>query len=423
MSLATLPIVVPLVTAVLCLLAWRRPALQRVFGVIGAAALCAVGAALVHAVLGEGRTLIVHVGGWQPPFAISLVADPLSALMVAVTGVVALCGAVYSLGDIGRGHMAFGYFPLFHFLMMGVCGAFLTADMFNLFVWFEVILITSFVLLAMGGQRLQMTGAIKYVAINLVSSALFLVAVGILYAVCHSLSMLDLPQRLAVVAESDPSLVVAMAALFAVSFGIKAGLFPLFSWLPASYHNAPPAISAVFAGLLTKVGVYALLRIFSGVFPPMDGVYAALLLGAGATMVVGVLGAVAQGTVRRILGFHIISQIGYIAVGVGLLAAPTPELVAFAVAAAIFYTLHHILVKTNLFLIAGVIERMSGTGRLDRLGGLAKRAPWLAILFLIPALSLAGIPPLSGFWAKLATFKAVLASGGYLVAAAAAVAG
>ena len=327
------------------------------------------------------------------------------------------------MGQIDSRRIAFRYFPLFHILVMGVCGAFLTGDVFNLFVWFEVMLIASFVLLAMGGERLQMAGAIKYVAINLISSAVFLVAVGILYAVCHSLSMAELPARLAIIADSNPSLVVAMAALFAVSFAIKAGLFPVFSWLPASYHTPPAAVAAVFAGLLTKVGVYAFLRMFASVFPPLDPVFAAILVVAGATMLAGVLGAVGQGDVRRILGFHIISQIGYIVLGVGLVGAADPQVRQFAVTAAVFYTIHHILVKTNLYFVAGAIETLAGTGRLTRLGRLAQHAPLLAVLFLIPALSLAGIPPLSGFWAKLATLKAVLAAGYPLLAAAALVAG
>lgn len=429
MTLAVLPIAIPLVTAVLGMLLWRSPQAQRGIAVLGAFALLAAALGLLATVTSSGAQ-IVYVGGWSPPFAISLVADALSALMVLVTAVVALCGVFYSLGEVTRSRVAAGYFPLLQLLIAAVCGAFLTGDMFNLFVWFEVMLITSFVLMAMGGERLQMTGAIKYVALNLLSSALFLVAVGILYAVCHSLSMADLPARLAVVAQTHPDLVVVMAALFAVSFAIKAGLFPLFSWLPASYHTPPAAVSAVFAGLLTKVGVYALLRVFGAVFPALEGLgplVSALLVVAGATMLAGVLGAVAQTGVRRILGFHIISQIGYILVGVGIgigvLGSGSPEIRTFAVAAAVFYTVHHILVKSNLFFIAGIIERLGGSGELVRLGGLARRAPWLALLFLIPALSLAGIPPLSGFWAKLAVLSAAFQAEHYALAAAAVAAG
>ena len=426
MTLVPLPIAIPLATAVIGMLFWRSLRAQSAIAVLGALALLGSAIALFTEVLSRGA-MVMHVGGWSPPFAISLVADALSALMVLVTAVIALCGVVYSLGEVTRERVAAGTFPLLQLLIAAVCGAFLTGDMFNLFVWFEVMLITSFVLMAMGGRRLQMTGAVKYVAMNLLSSALFLIAVGLLYAVCHSLSMADLPARLATVAETHPDLVVVMAALFAVSFAIKAGLFPVFSWLPASYHTPPAGTAAVFAGLLTKVGVYALLRVFGAVFPPIDAMSPILVAVACATMLAGVLGAMAQSQVRRILGFHIISQIGYIlagvALGVGVLTAEEPGIRELAVAAAVFYTVHHILVKSNLFFIAGVIERLGGSGDLGRLGGLAHRAPWLAVLFLIPALSLAGIPPFSGFWAKLAVITAGFRAEHHALAAVAVLAG
>ena len=432
MNIAYLPVVIPLSGAVVSIVLWRRAALQRAVSIVAMVALLAACVSLLAAVL-SGGTQVIHVGGWPAPFAISLVADALSALMVLVTAIVGLCGMIYSLGELTREQIAAGYFPLFQLLIAAVCGAFLTGDMFNLFVWFEVMLITSFVLLAMGGKRLQMTGAIKYVAINLLSSALFLVAVGLLYAVCHSLSMADLGPRLLEVSQTHPNLVVVMACLFAVSFAIKAGLFPLFSWLPASYHTAPAAVSAVFAGLLTKVGVYAILRVFGGVFPLPDllpsimPVITVFLFVAGATMLAGVLGAVAQDGVRRILGFHIISQIGYIMLGVGIgiaaLSSENPAIRTSALTAAVFYTIHHIIVKSNLFFVAGVVERLGGSPNLKDLGGLARRAPWLAVLFLIPALSLAGIPPLSGFWAKFALLWVAFEAEYYLLVTVAVVAG
>jgi multicomponent Na+:H+ antiporter subunit D len=187
-----------------------------------------------------------------------------------------------------------------------------------------------------------------------------------------------------------------------VAFGIKAAIFPLFFWLPASYHTPPIAVSAIFAGLLTKVGVYALIRVFTLIFiQDIDFTHTVLLVIAGFTMLTGVLGAASQNEMRKILSFHIISQIGYMIMGLALFSP-------LAIAGAIFYIIHHIIVKTNLFLVSGVVDKMKGSFDLKKIGGLYKYYPLLGLLFLIPALSLAGIPPLSGFWAKFVIIKAGL---------------
>jgi multicomponent Na+:H+ antiporter subunit D len=264
-----------------------------------------------------------------------------------------------------------------------------------------------------------MEGGLKYVTLNLFSSALFLAGVGIVAGAAHSLNLGDLSVRMPVIAAERPELVAALAGLFLVAFGIKAALFPLHFWLPASYHTPPAAVSAVFAGLLTKVGVYALIRVFSLLFAGIAEVLEILLMIAAATMIVGVIGAVAQFHIRRILSFHIVSQIGYIVVGLGLIGVADDTGRRLALTAAVFYIAHHILVKTNLFLVGGLIGRMRGTEDLGRLGGLKTLAPWLAVLFLVPAASLAGIPPLSGFWAKLGIISAAVDAEAWLVLAAA----
>jgi multicomponent Na+:H+ antiporter subunit D len=406
--LLILPIVIPLASAALALVAWRSPATQRVIVVAGSAGLLGAGVALLAAVESSG-VIAVTVGGWPAPFGISLVADLFSAIMVVVAGIIGLAVAVYGVATVDGRRQSFGYHPLFAILLTGVCGAFLTGDIFNLYVWFEVMLIASFVLLALGGERAQLEGALKYVALNLVSSALFLSGVGLLYGVAGTLNMADLAGKLPDVVPSG--LVTAIAMLFLVAFGIKAAVFPLYFWLPASYHTPPVAVSAVFAGLLTKVGVYALIRVFTLVFSGDTVVVDTILLWvAGLTMVVGVFGAVAQHEFRRVLSFHIISQIGYMVMG---LALHTP----LAIAGSIFYIVHHIIVKTNLFLVSGAVARLGGTGELSRLGGLWLVRPGLGILFLIPAMSLAGIPPLSGFFAKLALVQAGLAIDQVLIVA------
>jgi multicomponent Na+:H+ antiporter subunit D len=272
-----------------------------------------------------------------------------------------------------------------------------------------VMLIASFVLVALGGERAQLEGAVKYVTLNLMSSALFLSAVGVLYGMAGTLNMADLARQLK--ETTQPGLVTTLSMLLLVSFGIKAAVFPLFFWLPASYHTPPVAVTAIFAGLLTKVGVYALIRVFTLLFvQDVAFTHTLILLIAGLTMVTGVLGAVAQSEVRRLLSFHIVSQIGYMILGLGLF---TP----LALAGSVFYIAHNILAKTNLFLVSGVVYRLRGSYQLGKLGGLYRAYPLLGVLFLIPALSLAGIPPLSGFWGKLSLVKAALDTEQYILAA------
>lgn len=397
--LIALPILIPFLTAVASLLAWRWRYAQRTVGAAGGFALLIAALALLRLVWRQGIQ-VMHMGSWPAPFGITFVADLFSAIMVVLAGIIGFATIMYSLGTIDARRESYGYYPLTHLLLMGICGAFLTGDIFNLYVWFELMLISSFVLLALGGERPQIEGAIKYVTLNLLSSALFLAAVGILYGLAGTLNMADLAWHLGKL--EHPGLLTAAAMLLFVAFGIKAAVFPLFFWLPASYHTPPVAVSAIFAGLLTKVGVYALVRVFTLLFPGNGGHIQTLILTvSGLTMIVGVLGAVAQHEFRRILSFHIISQIGYMIMGLGLF---TP----LALAGSIFYIAHHIIVKTNLFLVSGVTLRLCGSNELKEMGGLYGARPVLALLFVIPAFSLAGMPPLSGFFAKLILLKAGL---------------
>jgi multicomponent Na+:H+ antiporter subunit D len=408
------PILVPLLAAIAGLAVRGGPGRQRAAGVAGAVGLLLSALALFGRVLGDG-VVAVQVGAWPAPYGITLVADLLSAMMVLVTAAVGVAVAIYAASEVEDTALATGFFPVLNVLLMGVCGAFLTGDLFNLYVWFEVLLMASFVLLGASGGRRAFTSGVAYVALNLLASAFFLVGVGVLYGTVGSLNLADLSLRLAEPATANVARPAAWLLL--VAFGIKAGLFPLFFWLPASYPVPAFAVSALFAGLLTKVGVYALLRVFTVLFPVADGFGPVLAALAGATMASGVLAAASQGHVRRILSFHIVSQIGYMAMG---LAIATPA----ALAAAIFYVVHHIVTKTNLFLVGGLIARAGGGERLDGLGGLAGPRAGLAWLFAIPALSLAGVPPLSGFFAKLGVIRAGLDAQAFgLVAVALAVGG
>jgi multicomponent Na+:H+ antiporter subunit D len=406
-ALVVAPLLIPLGTAAAALLLWRSRAAQRTLGVLGAAALFGAALLLLDAVR-DGAVAVTQAGGWPAPFGITLVADLLSAIMIVLAALTGLAVAVYSLFSIDPGREWFGYWPLLHVLLMGVCGAFLSGDIFNLYVWFEVMLIASFVLLALGGEKPQLEGAIKYVTLNFLSSAIFLAAVGLVYGTTGTLNMADLAGVFG--GGARPALTASLAMLFLAAFGIKAAIFPFFFWLPASYHTPPVPVSAIFAGLLTKVGVYALLRVFTLLFAPGGGTHDLILALSGLTMVTGVLGAAAQTEFRRILSFHIVSQIGYMIMGLGLCTRA-------AIAGSVFYIVHHIIVKTNLFLVAGVVHRLRGTHELKRLGDLYRDHPVTAALFLIPALSLAGVPPLSGFFAKLALVRAGLAIDRYAIVA------
>lgn len=405
--LLLLPILVPFFTAVTAMLFWHERQIQRRINVVGGVAFFASTLGLLALVWRDGIQS-EQIGNWPAPFGITLVADLFSAIMIVMAGLMGLIVAVYSLGSIDARRESFGYYPLLHTLLLGVSGAFLTGDMFNLYVWFEVMLIASFVLMALGGQRDQLEGALKYVTINLLSSALFLTSVGILYSVTGTLNMADLAQQINSGAV-DPGMATVLAMMFLVAFGIKAGLFPLFFWLPASYHTPPIAITALFSGLLTKVGVYALVRIFTLIFvQDVDYTHTLLLVIAGFTMVTGVLGAVAQTEVRRLLSFHIISQIGYLLMGLGLYTE-------LALAGVIFFMVHVIIAKSALFLVSGVVRQIAGTYDLKQLGGLYRAHAGLSALFFLPALALAGLPPFSGFWAKLTLVRAGLETEEYAI--------
>jgi len=400
------PVLLPLLTGSLALMAYKSRVTQRWISLIGATLLFIASGWLLATVHG-GNIQVMQLGNWPAPFGITLVADTFSSLMVFITGLMGFTVALYGLGDVDDERESFGFHSFFQILILGVNGAFLTGDLFNLYVWFEVMLITSFVLLALGNGKAQLDGAVKYVVINLMSSLFFLAGVAIMYSLTGTLNMAEMAVRLGEVEQTG--LITTASIFFLISFGIKSAIFPLFFWLPASYHTPPVTVMALFAALLTKVGVYSLIRVFSLLFTQDIGYTHTILLWLSVpTMVVGVLGAAAQYDVRKILSFHIISQIGYMIMG---LAFFTP----LAIAGVIYYILHNILAKTNLFLLAGVGQKLVGSYQLSKLGGLYKSYPLVSILFVISAFSLAGMPPLTGFWAKYTVILAGLEIGEWVV--------
>ncbi len=396
------PILTPMATSALVFLAPADRMVRGGINVIGSGALALLGAILLWSVWLDGP-IAANMGSWPAPFGITLIADLFSAVMVLVAGLVGLAVAVYAIADIDPGRAAGGFDSFLQMLLAGVTGAFLTGDLFNLYVWFEVMLIASFALMTLGGDKRQLDGAVKYVAINLISTVLLLTAIGLLYGLAGTLNMADLHGKLGRI--EGQGLLGVVAVLFLIAFGIKSAVFPLFFWLPASYHTPPIAVSAVFAGLMTKVGVYALIRTFTLIFPAgIDIITEIIFVTALITMIVGVLGAISQTDIRRILAFQVIASIGFLLLGLSL---QNP----LALAAAVFYMVHAMLLKTQLFMTLGIIGREAESFELKDLGGLYQSRPGLALTFLLGALALIGIPPLSGFWAKFMMIEAGIDTG------------
>ncbi|MFJ8862474.1 Na+/H+ antiporter subunit D [Streptomyces sp. NPDC102451] len=403
-ALVPLPVLLPLcATGVSLAFGTRLARFQRFISVAVLTAVLGLSVALMIAADRQGP-LSVHLGDFAPPLGITLVADRLSGLMLTVSSAVTLAVLVYSLGqgmaDRDKETPVAVFHPAYLILVAGVSLTFIAGDLVNLYVGFEIMLLASFVLLTLGGTGPRIRAGSTYVIISLFSSMLFLTAIAMTYAATGTANLAQLAVRLPELPLGVQTLVQAM--LLTV-FAIKAAVFPLAAWLPDSYPTAPAPVTAVFAGLLTKVGIYCMLRTETLLFPG-NRLGDLLMAVALASMIVGILGAVAQTDLKRLFSFTLISHIGYMVFGIGL---ATRE----AYGGAIFYVAHHITVQTSLFLVAGLIERRGGTNELTRLGGLARSAPLLAVLFFVPAMNFAGIPPLSGFIGKLGLMRAGVADG------------
>jgi multicomponent Na+:H+ antiporter subunit D len=402
--LVPLPVVLPLVGAALSILVGRFRTAQRTVAVTVLGLLVVVSIALLIDVDREG-TLVVEAGGWPAPVGITLVADRFAAVLLVVAEVTLFAVLIYAIGETGAERQHVGFQSAYLVVAAGVAASFLTGDLFNLFVAFEMTLTASYVLLTLGGRREQVRAGMTYVVISLIASTLFVTALALVYSATGTVNMAQVATRLG---ELPTGVQTAFAVLLLVVFGIKAAVFPLFFWLPDSYPIAPSPITAVFAALLTKVGVYAIVRTQLLLFTDATRPATLLLVVAGATMVIGVLGAVAQDDIRRILSFTIVSQIGYMIMGLGFFTL-------LGITAVVYSMIHHIIVKAALFLIAGLIEHTSGDSRLSRIGGMVSTTPYLAAMFLVAGLGLAGIPPLSGFVSKLALVEAGIADRKYLI--------
>jgi multicomponent Na+:H+ antiporter subunit D len=405
-SLVPLVVLLPLLGAAGTLVLGGRPRAQSIVALTALGAVGVIGGVML-VVVDQTTPLVMHVGGWAAPFGISLVVDRLSALMIVVSAVVLIAVLGFSIGQglaDGDGETPVSiYSPTYLILGAGVFNAFIAGDLFNLYVGFEILLVASYVLITLGGTEPRIRAGVTYIVVSLVSSLLFLGSIAMIYGAVGTVNIAHISQRMG---EIDPGVQTIIHVMLLMAFGIKAAVFPLSFWLPDSYPTAPAPVTAVFAGLLTKVGVYAIIRTETVIFPGTE-LNPALMVAALLTMVIGVLGAVAQADIKRMLSFTLVSHIGYMVLGVSL---GTAE----GTAAATFYIVHHIVVQTTLFLAAGLIERQGGSTSINHLGGLLKAAPVIAVLYFIPALNLGGIPPFSGFLGKLALFEATAEQGSAL---------
>lgn len=391
-NLLLFPVLIPMLFAAILLFFPKNISLQRTIAAIGAAATLIAGLFLLFKVAADGIQAVT-LGSWDAPFGITMVSDLLSVLLVLTATIITLFVIFYSIPTIGIEREKSFYYPAVLFLLLGVNGAFTTGDIFNLFVFFEVLLMASYTLIVHGGEKPQLRESIKYLLVNVISSALFVAAVAFLYSVTGTLNMADLAVKIPQIEETG--ILTVIAVMFLVVFGFKAAIFPLYFWLPGAYHAPPMPILALFGALLTKVGVYAIIRTYT-LFFTMNIAFTHELLGIIAilTIIAGCIGALAYFDVKKIIIYNIIIAVGVILFGVA-------QMNEAGIDGAIFYLVHDMLIKAALFFLVGIVAVIFGTSNLREMGGLMKTYPVLGWVYLITAFSLAGIPPLSGFPGKL----------------------
>lgn len=391
-NLPLLPIIIPLLAGIVLMFFRTQVQIQRVLSVIASLATLIASIALLNKVSKHGIQT-VNLSNWEAPFGITLVSDMLSALLVLTTSIIAFACLIYSFRSIGKEREQYYYYPVFQFLLVGVIGAFTTGDIFNMFVFFEVMLMASYVLLVIGGTKIQLRETIKYLLVNVISSALFVIAVGYLYSIVGTLNMAHISERISEMGQTG--LLTVIAVLFMIVYGLKGAIFPLYVWLPGSYYAPPIPIMALFGALLTKVGVYSIMRTYSLFFYHDTSYTHTILIGLSLlTIIFGVIGAIAYSDVKKIIIYNIIIAIGVILFG---FAVNTEA----GITGSIYYLIHDMIIKAALFLLIGIMIAITGTSDLKKMGGLIKKFPGLAWTYFLAALALAGIPPLSGFIGKI----------------------
>ncbi|WP_110588088.1 Na+/H+ antiporter subunit D [Microbacterium suaedae] len=401
--LVPLFVALPLLGAALTLLLGRRSRAQVAVSVVTLTATFVLALVMLVAV-DLGTPLAVSVGGWPLPFGIVLYVDRLAAMLVAVSSIVLLAVLLFSIGqgaaDGDEDTPVSIFHPTYLILAAGIFNAFIAGDLFNLYVGFEILLVASYVLITLGSTESRIRTGTVYIVVSLASSIIFLSAIAVIYGALGTVNMAHIAERMV---EIPPDVQMVLHILLLLGFAIKAAVFPLSFWLPDSYPTAPAPVTAVFAGLLTKVGVYAIIRTETQLFHDSD-LNLVLAIAGVATMIVGILGAIAQAELKRILSFTLVSHVGYMVFGISIATEAS-------VGATAYYMVHHIVVQTTLFLVVGLIERYAGSTSIVRVKGLVAAAPFIAGLYLIPALNLGGLPPFSGFIGKYALFDAAASVG------------
>ncbi|APH03866.1 Na+/H+ antiporter subunit D [Bacillus weihaiensis] len=406
-NLIILPILIPLLTGIILIFFQKNIRIQKVISLIAALTGVVIAAIVVQTVHTSGIQTL-EIGNWQPPYGIVLVADMYASLLVLATSIIGFTALLFAFYSISEDRERFYFYPGVQFLILGVSGAFFTGDLFNLFVFFEVMLMSSYMLIVLGSSKTQLRESIKYILVNVISSALFVIAVAYLYAVTGTLNMADLSVKIAEMGQSGFLTVIAI--LFLIIFGLKGAIFPLYFWLPGSYQAPPSVVTALFGALLTKVGVYSITRVYTLIFYHEPGFTHQILAWLAAlTIIFGVIGAIAYWDIKKIIIYNIITAVGVILFGI---AANTPN----AVEGSVYYLVHDMIIKGALFFLVGAIITVTGTSNLRKFSGLIASKPLLGWMFFIATLSLAGIPPLSGFIGKLKIVQGGFEAGEYTIA-------
>lgn len=406
-NLIVLPMVIPLIIGIILIFLHRFIVPQRLLTFFGMVANVIISLIILNDVHHNG-IIRLDFGNWVPPFGISFVADSFAMLLVLTASIVSAVCILYAMSTIGKPRERLYFYPFVNFLVAGVNGSFLTGDLFNLFVTFEVMLLASYALISLGSTQIQLKESLKYIAINVVSSSLLLIAIAYLYGTLGTLNMAHLSARISEVGQTP--LITIISILFLIVFSIK-GALVLYHWLPGSYSAPPTAIAALFGALLTKVGIYALFRVFTLLFYHEPTVTHTLIgIMACITLIGGSLGAIAYKDLRQIVAYNVIIAVGFILIGLTVMTDIGFE-------GAIYYTVHDMIVKALLFLVAGTIIQLTHTAKIDEMSGLIQNYPALGWIFFITTLSLTGIPPLSGFLGKILIGQAALETGSYILLA------
>ncbi|MBM7569587.1 Na+/H+ antiporter subunit D [Aquibacillus albus] len=406
-NLAVLPIVIPLISSIILAFFHKKlPLVRSVAKLVSIINLFVVGFIITY-VYNNGP-VVLESGGWDAPFGIILVADMLSMTLVLTTNIIAVAAVFYAQHSLSQKQEEFYFYTFFLLLIAGVSGAFITGDLFNLFVFFEVLLMASYALIVLGGEKVQLRESLKYILINLFSSMLFVTTIAFLYSVVGTINMAQIAQRVQEVDQQGVLTTIGILLFFV--FGTKAALFPLYYWLPKPYIVPNPVVSALFGALLTKVGIYSILRVFTLIFGHNPSfTHNFFIWIAGLTLVFGVIGALSTNNIKLIIAYNIIPAVGFMLMGIGVFNEAS-------ISGTVYYLVHDMIIKAVLFLIVGAIAYLAGTSDLRKMKGLIHHYPLLGWLLFVSGIVLAGIPPFSGFIGKLLLLQGAFSEGEIIIA-------